>query len=1177
MKNKLVFAGAGAGKTTYLIQKVKECFKEGQQRMQAERVPSLSMNSMNSMKPMNSMNSMEESRALKAYPRILLTTFARKATRELKERIYLKASESRDFDLWERFKKGVHVTTLHGLLFLFLKRHSEQLRLGKDLTLVSGREGIREGKGLLQNVLEQKPRGYRLLEEYSGRFYGLCTAYFEAWCFSGESLHSVSQKDFHQLSDFVYKKVSLWVQEILQVHPPAKESLSNSLSLLEQRNPECLSEMLSEIKFLKKVLDASSPLSKTLSKTLYKAISDDLKKMNQIYQTGPEEQDVFLKKIRLFEEIAKDFSKDFMKHKLETGRWTVKDLEPLSCKLIQQYPEAALAFSRQWDYWLVDEYQDVSPVQVRLMEKLRQQKPFFVVGDPQQSIYSFRGASSEVFKNTKTQFKERGWGVEHLKKNYRSHPELVSFFNFIFPSLDEKQFHAMEAAEVPAKEEPVEEPVSEVLEVAKGKPAVLFYLTPEEEKKKKRDKGAVEEEVFAVLTRIQELLEGEDPVQPNEVAVLARTRQQLRAILREALQRDIPVQWVGFQKFYESREVQDALALLKFLINPHDNFNLIHLLRSPTLRLKDNEILDMLSPWEGETSASSASSTASASSYWQRMKNLYESQELLPTHPFSRLNGILSLKEKEKLSQIFIQSLVRFNMLDICAFQDSTGKRETHLWKLVCELSVLEKQPDFDYLHFIAKYQPAEGGGADKGGDTDTEGEGEEGLVGVTQSLGVQLMTIHKAKGLEYEHVILPFLSKPVGGGDKRYEAPFSYQQNKWSIKCKEDQGEGEETMPCPLAYEIGEQKKVTAEEEENRLMYVACTRAKKTLTLTFTVSDKDKDKAKNKAQFLRRKLNLEEEGEHREQDFTYSVCRKRDWKACLDSLPPTEGRETEAKPDKVKDKMKDKVDEKLPPPLKERVGCQPASSSLSLSLPFESFLSEVLKKSFKFKGKTHYSVEEVVETFALQGLTSSWNSVKEGTKAKDKDKVLRYLPKHTREQIKKQIRSTVLGIELHDLFRLLKFYPREKILSLLEGKVGLGQITEEKRGELNEALDYVCREQNPSLLSLAARGHAEWGFSFRLREHTLVGRIDFWGRDEQGQLFIIDYKTGPLSSSSLSQARLQLKIYALALLACGRAKREEPLHLGVLYPQEERKESFTFLYEDLFAEEAGIFNTHNE
>ena len=53
MKNKLVFAGAGAGKTTYLIEKVKECFEEGQQRMQAERTPSLSMKS---TKPMKSMN-----------------------------------------------------------------------------------------------------------------------------------------------------------------------------------------------------------------------------------------------------------------------------------------------------------------------------------------------------------------------------------------------------------------------------------------------------------------------------------------------------------------------------------------------------------------------------------------------------------------------------------------------------------------------------------------------------------------------------------------------------------------------------------------------------------------------------------------------------------------------------------------------------------------------------------------------------------------------------------------------------------------------------------------------------------------------------------------------------------------------------------------------------------------
>ena len=243
LNNELVYAGAGAGKTTYLIQKAKDCFDKDQKRLQKNQSSSIPMGKDNPLPP---------------HPRILLTTFTRKATRELQERLYLKASKERDFYLWEGFKKGVHVSTLHGVLSLFLKRHSEQVGFHTDFSLVSKKEGIRTGKNILQNILEQKPQGYVLLEEHPEHFYSLFQSYFEAWCFSGEALHSVNKKDFHQLSDSHYEDLSLLIQPFLANFPSAATTLKDSLQLFKQKNPNCLPKMLSDLEILQATLPKTS-------------------------------------------------------------------------------------------------------------------------------------------------------------------------------------------------------------------------------------------------------------------------------------------------------------------------------------------------------------------------------------------------------------------------------------------------------------------------------------------------------------------------------------------------------------------------------------------------------------------------------------------------------------------------------------------------------------------------------------------------------------------------------------------------------------------------------------------------------------------------------------------------------------------------------------------------------
>ena len=84
---------------------------------------------------------------------------------------------------------------------------------------------------------------------------------------------------------------------------------------------------------------------------------------------------------------------------------TISDLENYSLRLIQSFPDAAHEFSQTWDFFMIDEYQDTSPLQVEILNRIVGEKPCFIVGDPQQSIYLFRGARSEVFDAKESELK----------------------------------------------------------------------------------------------------------------------------------------------------------------------------------------------------------------------------------------------------------------------------------------------------------------------------------------------------------------------------------------------------------------------------------------------------------------------------------------------------------------------------------------------------------------------------------------------------------------------------------------------------------------------------------------------------------------------------------------------------------------------------------------------------
>ena len=202
-----------------------------------------------------------------------------------------------------------------------------------------------------------------------------------------------------------------------------------------------------------------------------------------------------------------------------------EDVLLLCAAMLEEEREVRERVQDQYRYFTIDEYQDVSPVQQRLINAwLGKRNDICVVGDPAQTIYSFAGATP-VFLNTFTQrFPDAE--VIRLSTGYRSTPEITFAANALLR-------HGSMGQELVAQND------------HGSAPSVVGYS----------DEAA---EVTGVLSEITELLNSGTP--PHEVAILARTNSQLKSVERAMLKVNLPYQVRSTERFFDRKEVRDFLG-----------------------------------------------------------------------------------------------------------------------------------------------------------------------------------------------------------------------------------------------------------------------------------------------------------------------------------------------------------------------------------------------------------------------------------------------------------------------------------------------------------------------------------------------------------------------------------------------------------------------------------------
>jgi len=288
--------------------------------------------------------------------------------------------------------------------------------------------------------------------------------------------------------------------------------------------------------------------------------------------------------------------------------------------------------------------------------------------------------------------------------------------------------------------------------------------------------------------------------------------------------------------FQDRREVRDALAILKFLVNPHDNYNLIQVLRAPWFHIPDEHILSV--------------TQSNPDSFWREFLTKTEDSNF---EAVARLKKYLTDSFEEGISQTLEKILVETAMLDLSFYLDNSGRRESNLWKLLVQLKTEDHQPHFNFLDFINRRK------ASLSLEEDVE---DSDAVSSIEPNSVQLMTVHKSKGLEFDHVIVPFVDK-MPQRTRFLKFLFDEESEKIGLTLKLDQEDNLKPLPAQNFLEKIKEEEIR---EGDRLLYVAMTRAKQTIFLSTCGAKQQKD-----SWYKNMGITLAV-GEHKHEAFSYVV-----------------------------------------------------------------------------------------------------------------------------------------------------------------------------------------------------------------------------------------------------------------------------------------------------------------
>lgn len=761
---------------------------------------------------------------------ILAVTFTEKAANEMKGRLVQTFRERAALDgvrarVERREIERAPVSTLHGYCLRLLKENAllagvdpEFRILDESSALVFTYEAAEES---LERLLAESPEQFRALAEAAATTdLAACLAELypalrvagatmgELKDRLGEGAHDVRLRELRKALEAIperartawgwkpsqveqFECLLTWKTQVLELlnHPR-----SSTLAGLEEDPPFHLGKM-------KK--DNVQATAREIKKKVWPQARPAL-----VSLCFKEERVILCRALELLDET-------YGARKRQLGALDFDDLEEQAIHLLENHADLRDQVRNGFQHILMDELQDTNPLQWKLMGLLRSPGRFYGVGDVNQSIYGFRHAEPELFQGYRGEVERAGHAIDKLRENYRSRREILAAVECIMEGAA-----GIEPGELAAE--------GDFIEADGPFVEVLACVVEEDSEASGGREEAHRIEAAWIAHRIREwvgwlqITDGDSKpprsrlLRYGDIAVLLRTTTLLDPLTNALEQAHIPYLLSKSAGFFEEREVRDLLHWLKIVAHPLDDISLATVLRSPLVGISDDTLLRLrvLSDFKGSLYSALARVDSSQCREW----NLRDVDRLLE---FRRRLA----RSREQADYVSPERLL-VSEIDDTGYEvalSATGRQNVR--RFLTRLRDLHLDSPESLADLVRRLESLREVAKEREASPDDSAN------------AVQVLTMHGAKGLEFPVVFCAQL----GRGTRPDSPVFTYSPDAGLGGRWRPPGSNQEFKDSGyLAYR---QRSMQREEQEaNRLLYVAMTRARERLVLSFAVGKKNQD-----------------------------------------------------------------------------------------------------------------------------------------------------------------------------------------------------------------------------------------------------------------------------------------------------------------------------------------------
>ena len=533
-------------------------------------------------------------------------------------------------------------------------------------------------------------------------------------------------------------------------------------------------------------------------------------------------EEVATRACALIGELLERFDAAYALRKHARGALDFDDLELDARDLLQRRADVRQAWAERFELLMVDEFQDSNPRQLEVLAALDRDN-LFTVGDQLQSIYSFRHADVSLFRERHARLSERGATLA-LTRNFRSRPSILAAVERIFAPRMGERFAPLS----PARSEGEEEPVVELLLTDKrgwecalaagsaraGYDALegLPEATPWRQA-----------EARLLAARLAELV-ADEQARAGEIVVLLRSLSDLPVYESALRARGLPT-LAGVGGFWGHQQVGDLLSWLRALANPLDELALYSTLASPLAGVSSDGLALIAS-----------TARERRVGVWQAMSDDAANtlRDVLPEADRERVGAFCELLVAERramtlhpIAELLRRAIAATGYEAHVLSLDWGERRLANVHKLVGLAWRFEAREGRELRGFLDHVAHAE------------LGREANAPVGDGEFDAVRLMSIHAAKGLEFPVVCVADLGREpnVRAPDLLVDGAPRGTGSAGRVGLRLRALGNPEAVPALHYEELREARALAQEEEEDRVLYVACTRAENRLLLSGTVA----------------------------------------------------------------------------------------------------------------------------------------------------------------------------------------------------------------------------------------------------------------------------------------------------------------------------------------------------